>query len=53
MNLNSLIMSEGNQAPLITCMIPSQQWSMVVAASRRGGVFTAAGTEEVIREDRK
>ncbi len=43
MNLNSLFMSEGNQAPLITCMIPSQQWSMVAAASRRGGVLQRQG----------
>ncbi len=38
MNLNSF-MSEGNQAALITCMIPSQRWSMVVAASCSGGVI--------------
>ncbi len=45
-------MSEGNQAPLITCIIPSQRWSMVVAASCSGGVFSG-GTGEVIREDGK
>ncbi len=39
MNLNSLFMSEGNQAPLITCIIPSQQWSMVVAISCSGVFF--------------
>ena len=33
------IMSGGNQAPLITCPIPSQRWSMVVAASCCGNVF--------------
>ncbi len=48
----SLFMSEGNQAPLITCIIPSQRWSMVVAASCSGGVFSG-GTREVIREDGK
>ncbi len=48
MNLNSLFMSEGNQAPLITCIKPSQRWSMVAAASCSGGVLG-----EVIREDGK
>ncbi len=43
MNLNSLFMSEGNQAPLITCIIPSQLWSMVAAASCIGGVFQRQG----------
>ncbi len=43
MNLNSLFMSEGNQAQLITCIIPSQRWSMVVAASCSGGVFQRQG----------
>ncbi len=43
MNLNSLFMSEGNQAPLITCIIPSQRWSMVAAASCSGGVFQRQG----------
>ncbi len=43
MNLNSLFMSEGNQASLITCIIPYQRWSMVVAASCRGGVFQRQG----------
>ncbi len=42
MNLNSLFMSEGIQAPLITC-IPSQRWSMVAAASYSGGVFQRQG----------
>ena len=36
-------MSGGNQAPLITCPIPSQQWSMVLAASCCGGVFQGFG----------
>ncbi len=54
MNLNSLFMSEGNQALLITCIIPSQRWSMVVAAScSGGGGVSVAGTGEVIREDGK
>ncbi len=54
MNLNSLFMSEGNQALLITCIIPSQRWSMVVAAScSGGGGGSVAGTGEVIREDGK
>ncbi len=43
MNLNSIFMSEGNQAPLITCIIPSQRWSMVAAASCSGGVFQRQG----------
>ncbi len=43
MNLNSLYMSEENQTPLITCIIPSQQWSMVVAVSCSGGVFQRQG----------
>ncbi len=43
MNLNSLFMSEENQAPLITCIIPSQQWSMVAAASCSRGVFQRQG----------
>ncbi len=43
MNLNSLFMSEGNQAPLITCIIPSQRWSMVAAASCSGSVFHRQG----------
>ncbi len=43
MNLNSLFMSEGNQGPLITCIIPSQRWSMVVAASCSGGVYQWQG----------
>ena len=37
------VMSGGNQAPLITCPIPSQQWNMVVAASCCGGVFQRQG----------
>ncbi len=36
----SLFLSEGNQAPLFTCIIPSQQWSM---ASCSGGVFQRQG----------
>ncbi len=40
MNLNSLFMSEGNQAPLITCIISSQRWSMVAAASCSGVFFS-------------
>ncbi len=43
MNLNSLFMSEGNHAPLITCIIPSLRWSMVAAASCSGGVFQWQG----------
>ncbi len=46
MNLNSLFMSEGNQAPLITCIIPSQRWSTVVAASCSGDVFQRQGLEK-------
>ncbi len=38
MNLNSLY-----QAPLLTCIIPSQRWSMVAAASCSGGVFQWQG----------
>ncbi len=54
MNLNSLFMSEGNQAPLITCIIPFQRWSMVAGGSiMQWGCFSVAGTGEVIREDRK
>ncbi len=37
-----------NQALLITCPIQSQQWSMVVAASCCGGVFSAAGTGRLV-----
>ncbi len=40
---NSLFVSEGNQAPLITCKIPFQRWSMVAAASCSGGVFQRQG----------
>ncbi len=43
MNLNSLFMSEGNQAPLITCIIPSHLWSTVAAASCSVGVFQRQG----------
>ncbi len=43
MNLNSLFMYEGNQASLITCIIPSQRWSMVATASCSGGVFQRQG----------
>ncbi len=43
MNLNSLFMSEGNQAPLITCIIPSHLWSTVAAASYSVGVFQRQG----------
>ncbi len=43
MNLNSLFLSKGNQALLITCTIPSQRWSMVAAASYSGGVFQWQG----------
>ncbi len=49
MDLNFLSVSEGNQTPLITSIIPSQRWSTVAAASYSGGVFQ----REVIREDRK
>ncbi len=37
-----------NQALLIICPIQSQQWSMVVAASCCGGVFSAAGTGRLV-----
>ncbi len=37
-----------NQALLITCPIQSQQWSMVVAASCCGGVFSAAGAGRLV-----
>ncbi len=43
MNLNSLFMSEGNQASLITCIIPSQRWSMVEAASCSGNCSPMGG----------
>ena len=43
------IMSGGNQAPLITCPIPSQQWSMVVAASSCMGCFSATRTGGLVR----
>ncbi len=43
MNLNSLFMSEGNQAPLITYIIPSQRWSMVEAASCSGNCSPMGG----------
>ncbi len=45
MNLNSLFMSDGNQALLIiTCIMPSQRWSMAAAAALcSGGVFQRQG----------
>ncbi len=44
MNLNYLFMSDGNQALLIiTCIIPSQRWSMAAAASCIMGVFQQQG----------
>ena len=46
------VMSGGNQAPLITCPIPFQRWSMVVAAPCCG-VFSAAGTGGLVRVEGK
>ena len=40
------VMSGGTQAPLITCPIPSQLWSIVVAASCSGDVFQQQGLQE-------
>ena len=44
-----IVMSGGNQALLLTCPIPSQQWSIVVAASCCGSVFQWRGLGDLSR----